>query len=258
VSFLTLESGEATAVLDTLGGRLSQLTVSGHDLLVPDTGRRTLAGCYPMVPWAGRLANGRFVFEGVEVGVPITNPPHAMHGLATSLDWRVVSPTSMAVDFDGLWPPGGAATVDYELSGSSLCCTLTVRAGDRSMPAVVGFHPCFVRSLAGNPDQLTFDAGFMWMRGDDHLPTGMTQTPPPNGPWDDCFGDVIGPPRLSWGDQLELELRSETDTWVVFDELESAICVEPQSDTPNAFNMNGGAILAPHEQLTLTLEMVWG
>lgn len=258
MSFLTLESDDATAVLDTSGGRLSQLTVRGHDLVVPDTGRRTLAGCYPMVPWAGRLANGSFVFDGVEIAVPLTYPPHAMHGLAMSQDWRVVSSTSMALDLEGLWPLGGEANVDYVLSGSSLRCTLAVRAGDRSMPAVVGFHPCFVRSLGGSPDELSFDAGFMWSRGDDHLPTGVIERPPPTGPWDDCFGDVVVPPKLSWGDELQLELRCDTDTWVVFDELPEAICVEPQSDPPNAFNMDGGSVLAPHEQLTLTLEMAWG
>lgn len=254
---VVLEAGDAVAVLATTGGRLSQLTVGGHDVLVPFTDRWTLAGCYPMVPWAGRLDRGRFSFRGVDHELPITMDPHAIHGVATRADWESDGAGQMRVELAEGWPLGGVAETSYALTDSSLTCTVSVTATDHAMPAVVGFHPCFVRSLGGHPDELTFDPGFMWERGNDYLPTGARLRPAPDRPWDDCFGEVRAAPRLRWGDALAIELRSPTDTWVTFDQLDAAICVEPQTDTPNAFNMSGGAALEPGESLALTLEIVW-
>ena len=252
-----MEHGDVVAVLDTMGGRLSQLTVGGHDLLVPYTDRWTLSGCYPMVPWAGRLDQGRFTFRGVQHELPITRAPHAMHGVATSVDWEPISEGRLQVDLAEGWSLGGRAETLYELTPSSIRCTVSVSATDQPMPAVIGFHPCFTRELDGHRDQVTFEPGFMWERGDDYLPTGARLGPVPAGPWDDCFGDVATPPRLSWGDVLTVELRAATDTWVHFNQLDVAVCIEPQTDIPNAFNMGRGTVLEPGETLSLTLEIAW-
>ena len=257
MSEVVLEAGDVVATLDPKGGRLSQLTVGGHDLLVAFTDRWSLSGCYPMVPWAGRLDRGRFTFGGVDHELPITMDPHAIHGVAMEAVWDVVGDGRMRIPLADGWPLGGVAETSYALTADALTCTVTVIATDHAMPAVVGFHPCFTRELAGHRDELTFEPGFMWERGDDYLPTGARLRPPPPGPWDDCFGGVDAPPRLTWGDAVSVELRSATDTWVTFDQLDAAICVEPQTDTPDAFNLSGGQVLEPGECLSLTLEIVW-
>ncbi|MEM7285291.1 MAG: aldose 1-epimerase [Actinomycetota bacterium] len=257
MSEVVLEADGVVAVLDTMGGRLSQLTVRRHDLLVPFTDRWTLSGCYPMVPWAGRLDRGRFAFEGTEYQVPITMDPHAIHGVGARVDWELVGDGRMRIDLADGWQLGGTAETSYVLDGSSITCSVAVTATDQAMPAVIGFHPCFVRDLDGHADALSFVPGFMWERAGDHLPTGVRLRPPPPGPWDDCFGGVAEAPRLTWGDVLAVELRSATDTWVAFDQLDVAICVEPQTEPPNAFNMGGGAVLQPGESLALTLEIAW-
>lgn len=257
MSEVVLEAGDAVAVLDTTGGRLSQLTVHGHDLLVPFTDRWSLSGCYPMVPWAGRLDRGRFSFGGVDHQLPITMEPHAIHGVAMEVDWDLVGDGRMQVELAQGWPLGGVAETTYALTDSSITCTVSVTATDQALPAAIGFHPCFTRSLAGNADDLSFAPEFMWERGEDYLPTGAQIRPAPDGPWDDCFGGVTEAPTLTWGDAVAVELRSPTDTWVTFDQLDAAICVEPQTDTPNAFNMSGGKVLEPGASLALTLEIVW-
>lgn len=244
-------------MLDPLGGRLAELDVRGHGLLAPVTGPRTQAGCYPMVPWAGRLDRGRFRFDGVDHRMAITMAPHAIHGLATSAMWDVVAPGAMKLDLGPLWPLGGVAEVRYELTPTSITCTLALTATDRALPAALGWHPCFVRSLAGVADALDFAPGFMWTRGGDYLPTGATEPPPP-GPWDDCFGGVEAPPVIRWGDDVAVELRAPTSTWVVFDMMDTIICVEPQTDTPNAYNLSGGTVLQPGERLRLPFEIAWG
>ena len=254
---LVLRAGDAIARLDPLGGRLAQLTVADRQLLAPVTGPRTQAGCYPMVPWAGRLDRGRFSFAGTAHQMAITMEPHAIHGLGTDAPWDVVAPGVMQLDLDPLWPLGGVAEVRYQLTPTAITCTLTVSATNAAFPAVLGWHPCFVRAVAGAADTLGFEPGFMWTRGDDYLPTGTTEPSPP-GPWDDCFGGVEASPTIRWGDEFAVELRAPTATWVVFDMLDTIVCVEPQTDTPNAFNLSGGTILEPGDSLTLPFEIAWG
>lgn len=254
---LVLERSGARAVLDPLGGRLAQLTVDRHDLLAEVDGPRTQAGCYPMVPWAGRLGQGRFTFDGTDHRIEPNMGPHAIHGVATHIEWDVTGLGSMRVSLEDHWPLGGVAAVDYVLAPESLTCTVSVTATDRAMPAVVGWHPCFVRTLSGAPDRLAFDAEFMWERGADHLPTGALVAPPP-GPWDDCFGGVATTPTLTWGDEMSLRFTAATPIWVVFDELDHIICVEPQTGPPDAFNLGEAQRLAPGETLALALELAWG
>jgi hypothetical protein len=76
----------------------------------------------------------------------------------------------------------------------------------------------------------------MYVRGSDGLPTGAVRPPTPR-PWDDAFTDVVLPPRLTWSGVLALDLRSTAPFWVVFDERDDAICVEPQTAPPDAFNL---------------------
>jgi len=53
----------------------------------------------------------------------------------------------------------------------------------------------------------------------------------------DASTDIVIPPRLTWPGVLRLDLRSTAPFWVVFDERDAAICVEPQTAPPDAFNL---------------------
>lgn len=78
---LTLTSNAATAVVDIeAGGRLASLIVDGVELLVPRNDDPVMWGCYPMVPFAGRIRDGRFAFDGTTYAMPKNFGDHAMHG----------------------------------------------------------------------------------------------------------------------------------------------------------------------------------
>lgn len=69
------------------GARLSSLCIDGLEVLV-DQGEDPLRwGCYPMAPWAGRLCEGRFEYEGETFQMPLTLPPHAIHGTVHQRGW---------------------------------------------------------------------------------------------------------------------------------------------------------------------------
>jgi aldose 1-epimerase len=158
------------------------------------------------------------------------------------------------------WPFRGRVTQAIVLVPGGLEATLTVEAID-PMPVVLGWHPWFRREIAGATAELTFEAHWMYARDAAGLPTGATIPPSPR-PWDDAFTDIDIPPRLTWPGVLRLDIRSTAPSWVVFDERAEAICIEPQTGPPDAFNLAAAVgvdppIAAPGRPATIAMAWRW-
>ena len=75
MKLLSLRSGRLGLDLaPQAGGVIARFTADGSiDLLRPTapeaiaSGRGNDSSCYPLVPFSGRIANGRFVFDGTEI-----------------------------------------------------------------------------------------------------------------------------------------------------------------------------------------------
>lgn len=257
---LVLEAGDARAVVSpSAGGRLASFAVAGHELLwaAPDDGP-IYWGCYPMAPWAGRIRHGRFSFAGREHHLPLTMPPHAIHGIAFDRPWRVDDERTVSVGLAAPWPFAGRLVQRFELAAERLDVTLELHA-DEPMPGVIGWHPWFRREPApGSAARLRFAAREMLVRDAEGMPDG-TRVPPPPGPWDDAFTGVDAPPAIEWPGLLRLEITSTCSWWVVYDERSYALCVEPQSGPPDAVNLWPGAaaLVSPGEPLVRTMTWRW-
>ena len=238
------------------GGRIASLEVDGVELLAPRQGDDWLLwGCYPMVPWAGRVRDGQFEFDGEKYRLELGLPPHAIHGVGYRTAWNEVGPGVIRLDLDGPWPFGGRVEQRVDVSDQSLAVAMSVQA-TRRMPVMAGWHPCFQRRLSrGDEAELGFSAGYMWQRDDTGIPTGE-RVPVPPGPWDDCFGDVAVPPVVRWPGFGLIRLESNMTSWVVYDQEPDLLCVEPQSDAPDAFNRNP-VILEPWETLDAWMRISW-
>ena len=103
---------------------------------------------------------------------------------------------------------------------------------------------------------MTLNAGTLFERGSDGLPTGQLLTPT-QGPWDDCFTDLHEPIHIRWSHGLVLELTSSCVFWTVYDEPEHAICIEPQSGPPDAFNIGGTEHLEVDRPLEHWMKWRW-
>ena len=208
-----------------------------------------------MVPWAGRVRDGQFGFDGEVCQLELDLPPHAIHGVGHRASWDETAPGALRLSMEGLWPFGGWAEQRVEVSDQSLVVSMSVRATQR-MPAMAGWHPCFRRQLSqGGQAELSFSAGHMWQRDDTGIPTGE-RVPVSPGPWDDCFGGVTTPPVVRWPGFGSVRMESNMTSWVVYDEEPDVICVEPQSDVPNAFN-RGPTVLEPGETLDVWMKFSW-
>ena len=257
----TLTSADAQAVIDLdHGGRLASLQVASGELLVTEADHPVNWGAYPMAPWAGRVRRGRFPFQGREFQLPVNFEDHAIHGTVFDAPWAVTgegdSTLGLASGLGPHWPFGGEARQRITLDAGRLVWRLEVHAAEQPMPAACGIHPWFRRRLGGSEVQLEFQPGFMLERDAEGLPTGR-RVPPPPGPWDDTFGEVAGPPRLTWPGQLSLEVITDAPWFVVFTQRQHAVCVEPQTAPPDVLNHPHPPLVEPGRPLRLDCVWAW-
>ena len=269
-SRVALRAENVEAVLDpAAGGRIASLRVDGLELLVTEGWGPLAWGCYPMVPWAGRVRDGVLRWRGEEHRLPTdVLPPHAIHGTLLETAWEIVdagpNTAAMAAALGPPWPFGGRAVHRVELTPAGLRAQLEVHAGNRPMPAIVGWHPWFPRVLrdpagvaVGEPVIVDLAAGGMLRRGADGLPDGAVVRPIPPEPWDDCFIDVAGTPGVHWPGALEVRIESDAPCWVVYTEREEGVCVEPQTGPPNGLNTDEHAMVEPGAPLVAVMTVRW-
>ncbi|MEM9514680.1 MAG: hypothetical protein AAGA42_07440 [Actinomycetota bacterium] len=237
------------------GGRLAQITVGGHRLLIDDDasrGKPSHWGAFPQAPWTNRIRNGHFTLFGVEhtletnhVDHPAHGPEqhHAIHGTVYARPWTVLDAStttvtaSCPIDTRLGWPFPGTATHRVTLGRHAVRCELSVSfdgpadGGNEplAMPAEVGWHPWFVK-----PTHLDFDPVAMYAKDDTDMFIGEL-VEPSAGPWDDCFV-CVEPITLHYDREIaaRVAISSDCDHWIVFDKPEAATCVEPQSGPPDA------------------------
>lgn len=240
------------------GGRIAQIHKDGVAQLVgPDDGWPAAIawGCYPMLPWVGRIRHGRFAFGGRQWQVPANMGGHAIHGVSMWMPWQVDAHDARSIDMtlqlprDARWPFGGRARQRIEVEGPGrLALGLSLRAVAGPMPVAMGWHPWFRK-----PERLEFHPSAIYPRDAEGIATLPTVAPTP-GPWDDCFLNTREVVLHRAGQRVRL--ASDCDHWVVYDEPAHTTCVEPQTCPPDAFNLMP-RVLAPGEVLEAWFRMEW-
>ena len=202
-----------------------------------------------MVPWPGRLANGRIPTADGEVQLEPNHGPSAIHGLGFDAAWTILEQSDLAVSMSCElrgrgWPFGGEARQTMRLGRASLDLELEVGGYRRTGPAGLGWHPWFARPETGDLE-ITLDADAVLVLDNDLVPTGEVRAVTEvedlrAGPrledrrLDHVYVDATGPAFVRWPD---LELRIDFDPplgTVVVHTPEKGVCVEPQTMWPNA------------------------
>lgn len=248
------EAGSARAVVDHRhGGRLASLEVDGLELLAHNGDTPTQWGCFLMAPFAGRLDRGILRIGEQVHRLPVTMGAHAIHGTVVDTPAAPVDATTVRLDLGPTWPVAGHVLHTVDLAEDRLTMRLEVHTDGAPFPASCGWHPWFPRNLDGSDVEIALAATSMLSRGDDGLPDGRRVTPPPPGPWDDCFEGLTGPTVLDWPGRLRLAIDSSAAYLVVYDEQPGAVCVEPQTAPPNEL----GFMVAAGRPLVATTTWRW-
>ncbi len=94
---VTLEKGNIhLQIYPHDGARITSLKAFGSEVLRQwQPQRRAFQyGCFPMVPWAGRLGNATLNAGGQCYSLPANKPPHALHGMACYSTWEIIDKTA--------------------------------------------------------------------------------------------------------------------------------------------------------------------
>ena len=133
---------------------------------------------FALVPYANRIAHGRFDHGGRSWQLPLNfgAHPHALHGVGWQACWNVTSHCPDAVvlchEHDGgpgwPWPYVAEQRIDLVTDVVTFELTVVSRA-ETPMPVGLGFHPAFPVSSG---TVLRTNVGAVWLTDADQLPTG--------------------------------------------------------------------------------------
>lgn len=235
-----LAAGSHEVVVDlSRGARAVSWTYDGLALLARHGEDPVEYGMYPMAPWAGRIRGN--VVDGPEgpVELPLSYAEWALHGTVLDAPMTVVaqdaSSVRASVATPDWWPWPATVEVAWRVDEHEVQTEISVHSTVPGCPAVVGWHPWFHRDLGtGGTLAWSLDAVEQAERGDDHLPTGARiGFDPEAGPFDDAFVVPSGRAALEWPGALRIDIESNADWYVVYDEQPSTVCFEPQSGPPD-------------------------
>lgn len=241
------------------GGRLTSFLVGDHELLVTQGRDVFHSGSFVMAPWVGRLRDARLDYGGISHRFAANSGPHALHGLVTDRPWRVTRDGELSIELGHPWPWPCRVVQRTELSARRATFRIELHARE-AMPAAVGWHPWFVRRLAGTSNsaelELDVEPGLMWANDSTGLPSGELTAPAPR-PWDYCFRELRADPILRWPGELELTVSSDCDDWIIYDMEDAGVCVEPWTAPPNSLNMQNPRIVTPAAPLVASMTWTW-
>lgn len=265
------------ATLDPVAGAsLLSLRHAGADVLrpapeMPATPRDT--ACFPLVPYANRIADGRFTHEGTRFALPHNDPagPNSLHGVGWERAWRVIEASGAQVRLayahggDAGWPWRFDAELVLALDAGGATMSIAARNAESApRPMGIGVHPYFP---VGPATTLTTEVGGMvltdarllpvreagadhfadWSRGAEIAAAGAI---------DNCLTGWSGRAVLRDGARTRtLTAEGATALHLYAPVGGGFACLEPVSHLPDAINRGGMPLLAPGARATLSMRI---
>jgi aldose 1-epimerase len=265
-----------------LGGAISRFRRGDWEVLRPSPPATNAleASCFAMAPYANRIRNGAFEFNGRKIALNHGGADHALHGDGWRTSWDVIEAHDARIVLTYRhepddWPWAYVCKQVVELSDWSLRMELSVRNVDRApMPGGLGFHPRFQFSPGA---RLAAHLEGYWDVDRELLPTARREDWR-LGDWargdlvaqqcevDNCFWGWDGRAFIEFpAKRARVEMMAAAPARMLHLYMPSdrarGFCVEPVTHAPDAFNMRetgdvtGLAVLAPGETLSSWMEL---
>ena len=218
------------------------------------------SGSFIMAPWVNRIESGV-----LETGKGVTRLPkeihfndrlNAIHGIVWNKEWKIdfheQNRLQCSVELTDPWPFKGRIVMKAIIEENSLIQELSGdNFDDIPMPIGMGWHPWFKRILRKEQATLRINADSMWELDEKGIPTGAltdnaeilnklrTGLIPDTKELDKCCLRVNPQEVISYRwPELELLIKSSADLGhIMLYSPDESVCVEPQTTTVNAFQL---------------------
>jgi aldose 1-epimerase len=271
---------DQVAVVTEVGATIRHYSIAGRAVLdgfgvdqVASGGRGN-----HLVPWPNRVRDGRYVHDGRQQQLALTEPAHrnAIHGLARWSNWVMEEQTESSVALSIVvhpqpgWPAVLGVTVTVELTEGGLTVTTTAsNDGTVTAPYGTGAHPYLtVGGATVDTARLTVPAATYLHPDDRGIP--VDPRPVEGTPYDfrdrrpigelaldTAYRDVSRDPDGLWrvrmedGDVAATLWADDAYSWIqVFtgdtlapDAARRGLAVEPMTCGPDAFNTGDGLVI---------------
>jgi len=269
---VALTSGDASLILDPArGGAVREFCWRGRDIFrcTPEDADDLLQyACFPMVPFANRIRDGRFTFAGQQflLHTNWNGDAHPIHGEGWRAAWSVLEASSsravIAFDGGGDWPWTYIAEQCFDLrnDGLSICLSLTNRS-QKPMPTMLGLHPYFpdadmARMSARVLRVWEIEKG--WPVTEIETPKDWRFDPPRRvnaTPLDHAFSGWDGSADIIWPDRhLHIRAQHCPSLQIYTPAHENFFCVEPQTAAWGAINRSDADVVDPGKTLSITVD----
>ena len=250
---LELHAGELRLALrPDLGGCIAGLWL-GKDAVLRSTEpaeltTSRLSGCYPLVPYSGRLGYRRFTWLGQAhtTSANFDDNPHSVHGVAWQRPWTLAARSAAEAELvyahrpDAHWPFAFLLRQRFVLTPAALEVHLAfTNQADTAQPVGLGWHPYFPKRPRS---RLHIEVSERWESDASGLSTHRVPQPDIHADvaglaFDHCFEGWRGPARID-DDKLSMRMSSSLPYLVVFTPgTKPYYCVEPVSHVSNAIQM---------------------
>jgi aldose 1-epimerase len=266
-----------------IGGSVALFEAHGEPIFRPAPASSTCVldmASFPMVPFAGRIEAGRFVWRGKTIQLPgnfpgMSRDRNAIHGQAWLAAWQTeyADQSSAILSYThepDAWPWHYRAEQQFVMTRSGFTQRLSItNMGDQAMPAGLGVHPYFPRN-----SQTVYNGRHHseWDSHADGIPRTEKRAAHASDWWDGkpvesrevdtTYGARLGDLSITWHDrQMRLTIRPAPalcHTVVFVPAQASYFCVEPVSHVPNAHNAahpNRSGLLELHPGCTWSVDV---
>ena len=273
---LTIKNKNIKAVFSPLAGSsLRSLIVSTNDASYDvisnfddDLSPNQLplgSGSFIMAPWVNRIKSGLLKTEKGLTKLPndvfFNDRLNAIHGIVWDKEWNIdfheENRIQCSIDLTKPWPFKGKIVMKAFIQDNSLIQQLSgYNYDDVPMPIGVGWHPWFRRVLKKEQAVLRINAKSMWDLDDKGIPTGALienneileklreGLTPQIDELNKCCLKVNPEEHISYKwPELELLIESSEDLGhIMLYSPEKSVCVEPQTTTVNAFQLENDGL----------------
>ncbi len=278
---MVLRNADSRVTLDAAhGGGVREFVWRGLNIFRPATTSAATdpfsLGCFPLIPYANRIANGRFTFDGREVSLRRNwdRDPHPLHGQGWLKPWSIKQDSATQATMELIaggdeWPWPYRALQEFALLADALEIRLSVQnLSGSTMPGMLGLHPYFPQPATA---LVQARARTVWLTDAQSLPVQEVLAPQD---WsfdrpraasriglDHCFDHWDGIAVVRWPDRiLKISAPGCPALHVYTPQGVDFFCLEPQTAEVGALNRGSAAVasLAPGERLEMSVSFSVG